>query len=104
MKTKDILEWVVGESINGEFLNFVNVPEEGESEGEQNEEWWITWCGGCPPFVVPSGKYLYFYESNLGVDAIVTRFGTYVPDVTIEVGYNEHEQAWEYMYLYKVEE
>lgn len=39
MKAIEILEWICKESIEGEFLNIVDVPE--TSWWEQNEEWWM---------------------------------------------------------------
>ena len=65
MKTKDILEWVCKESINGEFLDTIEVPDEGVEPWEQNEEWWLGHFGMCPPFPIPRGKYLYFYTSQV---------------------------------------
>ncbi len=62
MKAKQVLEWIVEKSINGENLNFVYVPEEGQEEWEQNEEWWLYFFGAVPPGPVPVGRYLYFYS------------------------------------------
>lgn len=78
MKANAILEWVVKESINAEFLGFIDIPEEGECEWEQNEEWWNNTIGGVPPSPVNEGRYLYLYESN--VDDTLG-----VPDAEIEL-------------------
>lgn len=91
MKATEILEWIVKESINGEFLNLVDIPEEGGKEWQQNEEWWYDWCGSCPPHSIPSGKYLYYYTSAISEICNVQ------PDATIEFP-NED------IYLYKVED
>ena len=92
MKATEILEWIVKESINGEFLNLVDVPEEGNEEWEQNEEWWYDWCGSCPPHSIPSGKYMYYYTC-----AISDKINNVQPDATIEF-------PCEDIYLYKVED
>lgn len=98
MKAIEILEWIVNESINGEFLNFVNVPEEGNENWEQNEEWWNTWCGSCPPKPIPSGRYLYYYSGSH--DEIRDK-NNYVrtPDVVVHL-----EDDEELIYLYKLED
>lgn len=101
MKTKDILEWVVGESINGEFLNFVNVPEEGENEWEQNEEWWNNMFGACPPHSIPAGRYLYYYDSSYPYAIHYEGKSCFNPDVQIEIPVDD---GFDYIYLYKVEE
>ena len=104
MKAIEILEWICRESINGEDLNIIEVPEEGESSWEQNEEWWNNYFGACPPHSVSAGKYLYYYESSLGIEWIVTRLGKQEPDATIEVGYNDAKECWDYIHLYKLED
>ncbi len=98
MKATEILEWIVKESINGEFLNFVDVPEEGNEQWEQNEGWWDTWCGSCPPSPIPSGVYLYYYSGSH--DEIRDRHN-YVrtPDAVVHL-----EDDEELIYLYKVED
>ena len=96
MKSKDILTWVIKESIEGEFLNFVDVPEEGENEWQQNEGWWNAWCGGYPPRPIPSGHYLYYYQSAI-CDKIYFNGQYHEPDAQIEI-------SSDYIYLYKIEE
>ena len=95
MKATEILEWIVKESISGEFLNFVDVPEEGENEWQQNEEWWNTWCGSCPPHPIPSGRYMYYYPSAISYGQLED------PDATIEI---PCDNGWEFIHLYKVED
>ena len=101
MKATEILEWIVKESINGEFLNLVDVPEEGEEEWQQNEEWWNTWCGSCPPHSIPSGKYLYFYTSSMP-----TSWGEdyMYPDAQIELCNTGDMYDYDYINLYKLED
>lgn len=99
MKATEILEWIVKESINGEFLNFVDVPEEGNEEWEQNEGWWLNQFGMYPPCPIEKGKYLYYYTS--AIDEEIDN-GCYVqPDATIELS---DEHGFDYIYLYKVED
>lgn len=95
MKAIDILEWIVKESINGEFINLVNVPEEGDNEWQQNEEWWIYQFGMYPPYPIPSGRYMYYHTSQIPYGQLEE------PDATIEL---PTERGWDYIHLYKVEE
>lgn len=99
MKATEILEWIVKESINGEFLNLVDVPEEGKEEWQQNEKWWNTWCGSCPPSPIPSGRYLYYYQSAI-CDTMWFNGQYHEPDAQIEL---PCEDGFDYIYLYKVE-
>ena len=100
MKAIQILEWIVKESIEGGFLNFVDVPEEGENEWQQNEDWWKVFCGSCPPHPIQSGRYLYYYQSAICDDMYIGgRY--YEPDSQIEI---PDEYGFDYIYLYKIEE
>jgi len=102
MKAIDILKWIVNESIEGELLYFVDVPEEGNEEWEQNEGWWHTWCGSCPPSAIPSGRYLYYYHCLGDFDDYVFLDGKFIePDAQIELA---DEEGFNYIYLYKIEE
>ena len=101
MKAIQILEWVVKESIDGEFLNFVDVPEEGENEWQQNEEWWNVWCGNYPPHPIKCGHYLYYYQSAI-CDTIYLNGQYYGPDAQIEIP--DDKSGFDYIYLYKVED
>lgn len=95
MKAIEILDWICRESIEGEFLNIIEVPEEGENEWEQNEDWWINQMGMYPPYPIEKGRYLYYYTSAIS-DEIDN--GCYVqPNATIEL-------SNEYILLYKVED
>ena len=98
MKTSDILKWIITESVNGEFLNTIHVPEEGEEEWEQNETWWLNTMGGLPPSAIPSGNYLYYYESAIP-NRIHTNEKMFKPDAEIEL--SEHD-GFDYIYLYKL--
>ena len=100
MKATEILEWIVNEPVSGEFLNFVDVPEEGNEEWEQNEEWWTGWCGNYPPHPITSGRYLYYYQSAI-CDTIYFDGKFNEPDAKIEV---PCEDGFDYIYLYKVED
>lgn len=98
MKATEILEWIIRESIEGEFLNYVDVPEEGDGEYQQNEEWWTMWCGNYPPHPIQSGRYLYYYQSAI-CDTIYFNGQYHQPDTQIEI-----ENGFDYIYLYKIEE
>jgi len=100
MKATEILEWIIRESIEGDFLNYVDVPEEGENELQQNEEWWTMWCGNYPPHPIPSGRYLYYYQSAV-CDTIYFNGQHHAPDAQIEI---PDENGFDYIYLYKIEE
>lgn len=66
MDIGNILSWIVDESIDGEYLGIIDVPEEGDEDYEQNKDWWMQTIGACPPRSIPSGKYLYFYTDCIG--------------------------------------
>lgn len=98
MKAKDLLKWIIDKSINGEFLNIIDVPEEGENEWQQNEEWWINQVGMYPPYPIEVGKYMYFYASQvLGVELED-------PDAEIEICNADNMYDYDYIYLYKLED
>ena len=96
MKAITILEWIIEESICGEQIGIVDVPEEGDNEWQQNEEWWCTMFGNCPPSPMPSGKYLYYYESQ--IDYTIDHKQ---PDAQIEI---PTASGFDYINLYKIEE
>lgn len=100
MKAKDILEWVVMENIEGEYLHFLDVPEAGDNGWEQNKEWWIDNMDGCPPSPIESGCYLLYYQSLI-CDTIFCGGAYHVPDAQIEIPTNS---GFDYIYLYKVED
>lgn len=101
MKTIEILEWIIKESINGEFLNIIDVPEEGEETFEQNEEWWLNTFGGVPPHPVKPGQYLYFYissfRSGFGEDYMYPDFSIELPDASMTFG-------TDYINFYRIED
>lgn len=98
MEAKDLLKWIIAKSINGEFLNIIDVPEEGENEWQQNEEWWINQLGMYPPYPIEAGKYMYFYASQvLGAELED-------PDAEIEICNADNMYGYDYIYLYKLED
>lgn len=100
MKAKAVLEWIVKESINGESLSFVDVPEEGQGTWKQNEEWWLNYFGAVPSGPVPAGRYLYFYSdtyNEINYDGKYEK--VFTPDVEIEVDPNVCT-----IYLYLIED
>ena len=102
MKAKDILKWICRESINGEFLNLIEVPKEGDNEWEQNEDWWNDTLGACPPFAIPSGTYLFYYASS-GIDAGIPNASGRWEDVDQEIEIPT-DRGFDYIYLYKLED
>ena len=80
--SREILEWIIVNSIEGEFLAIAIVPEEGNEEWEQNEEWWIHMFGGTPPNAQSSGEYLYFYSDTIDDESI----NGHIYDFEIELG------------------
>lgn len=103
MKANDILAWICKESINGEFLNFVEVPDEYDDYNPQTEEWWINEFGACPPCAIAKGKYMYFYASQVGED-IIDEHGNYIePDAQIEICNDSGMFGYDYINLYFVE-
>ncbi len=100
MKAKQILEWIVKESVNGEFLNFLEVPDEGTEEWEQNEEWWISQLGATPPAAIQAGRYLYYYSDQLEmIDYDGQMQKCFTPDVIIE---SVSDNC--YIFLYRMED
>ena len=98
MKAITALEWICRESINGEYINIIDVPKEGANEWEQNEAWWISMFGGMPATPVPSGRYLYYYDSS--VEEMLNEYGEY--DAQIEIPCSMG--GFDYIYLYKLED
>ena len=93
-----ILQWAVRESINFEFINFVDVPDEYDEITPQTEEWWQNFCGGCPPAPIAAGKYLYYYRDQYDEINYDGEFEMcFEPDATIELSDTE-------IYLYFIEE
>lgn len=106
MKAKDILRWIVTESINGEFLGILDVPEEGEEEWQQNAEWWLATMGGVPPYPIPHGKYLYYHSSNIPIGDICVQdaqhcWVSHDADVAIELS---DINGFSYVLLFKIDE
>ena len=102
MKAIDILDWIIRQSVEGEILNIVVVPEEGEHSWEQNEEWWTQMFGNFPSSPAPAGTYLYYYRSSF-YDEYITDNNGYIktPDVKIEI---PTDSDFDYIYLYKLED
>ena len=101
MKAKQILEWIVSESVSGEDLGFVDVPDENDAFTPQNEEWWLNFCGGLPPKAIPAGHYLYYYREQY--DEITDEHGNIMePDAEVELSGNNG--YFSPMYLYLIED
>ena len=103
MKTSTILEWIISQNINGKFLHTIDVPEEGEEEWQQNEEWWCEALGFYPPAPIEAGRYLYFYVSEVEEDVWDAYNGYCEPDAEIEVCNSDHLYGYDYIHLYKLE-
>jgi hypothetical protein len=105
MKAIELLDWIVRDSINGEFLGTIEVP----CKEEQTEEWWIDTFGGVPPHSrgvpphsISEGKYLYFYESQLPSAEVHDMRNAYVaPDTIVEL---PTDSGFDYIFLYMIEE
>lgn len=93
MLAKDVLEWICKSSINGEFLNLIDIPE----KEEQTEEWWIDTFGGLPAHVIPEGKYLYFYTSQID-------YFDFEPDAEIELCNTGTMHDYDYINLIKIDD
>lgn len=102
MKAIDVLKWICDASIEGELLNIVDVPEEGNEEWEQNKEWWYNTFGNCPPHAISSGRYLYYYQSS-GIDAGIPNSRGQWEDTDAEIEIPT-EGGFDYIYLYKLED
>lgn len=88
-----ILEWITTFPVNGEDLFIVDVPDSDEFESQ--EEFMLKFFGGTTPHEIPSGKYLYYWRSDSGLDCVETSKETVVPDAEIESGVD-------YILLYKI--
>lgn len=91
MKATEILEWICRESINGENLNMIEIPDWWELD----DEWWNNMFGACPPCPIAAGKYMYYHTSNIGWGQLED------PDATIELPI---KNGFDYIHLYKVED
>lgn len=100
MKAIDILEWIYRESIEGELLNIIEVPEEGENEWEQNEEWWNNMFSAFPPHPIAAGRYLYYYQDAI-CDTIYFNGQYHAPDAQIEL---PTEDGFDYINLYRLKD
>lgn len=90
MQAIKLLNWVVTNGIDGEFLGILDVPEVGENWWAQNKTWWINALGGFPQANIEPGRYLYFYESQNSL------YPAAFPDAMIEL-------KNDYVYLYKID-
>lgn len=72
IKEKELLRWMFeSEIIDGdcEMCGMVDVPETGEGEGCQNEQWWREkFLVHAPENPLPAGCYLYFYDCDTFYD------------------------------------
>lgn len=101
MKAKEILKWICKESIEGEYLNIIDIPDENDEWNPQTEEWWTNQFGALPPAPVPAGEYLYYYRCDGGAcDWITDEHGNNCqPDVEVEV-----VETGDSIYLYRLED
>lgn len=97
MKTIDIFNWFVVNSINGEFLSIIDVPEEA------SDEWWEFRFVSHPKQKVVKGTYLYYYASQI-CDDIKDEFGNVIePDAKIEICNTDDMYDYDVVLLYKME-
>lgn len=99
MKANDILSWIIRESIDGENLFMLEVPEEGDAEWEQNEEWWVSTIGSAPPAPLAAGRYLFYYSSQICNDVGIESYANVSPDAEIEA-----EPYTDSIYFYLIED
>ena len=100
MTYREVLDWVIRHSINGEFLNIIEVPKEGNECGGQNYEWWMQMFGALPDEPLAEGIYLYFYTSQIN-DNIDDNFGHVVePDKSLRLFVN----GYDWINFYKLED
>lgn len=102
MKAIEILKWIVGECISGEDLIIIDIPEEGDNEWEQNEEWWNHLVGGCPPHAIKAGRYICFYQSS-GLESSIQDEHGFLIDADAEIEIPD-ENGFDYFYLYRLED
>ena len=97
MKKSKILDWILDNNINPILLQRINVPEEGDEEYQQNEEWWIDIFGATPSAPVMPGKYFYFYASRVVADELEY-------DAQIEVCNEDTMFGYDYINFIRIEE
>ena len=97
MKAIEILKWICEDSINGEFLNTIEVPEAGVEEDKQNRQWWITQFGFAPYQILEPGTYLYFYASQIDVTDHYIE-----PDAHIVIENEDNMWGYDYVNLYRI--
>ena len=97
MTYKDALQWMIDYSINGEFINIIDI-----RDVEDQSEWWKDMFGGCPSVPVQEGKYMYFY-SNQVYDDVEDENGKVIePDAQIELEYPNN--TTEFIKLYRLDD
>ena len=97
MKAKEILKWMLRESVECELVNILDVPAEDDEFSPQDEEWWQNMLGAIPPAPLPSGEYVYYWRNSY--DEIKDEHGNIVePDATIED--YDHDD----IFLYRLED
>lgn len=97
MKASEILKWICKESINGEDLNMIEIPD----WWEQDDEAWVEMFGGVPSKTIASGKYLYYYDIDIPY-AIQIDENVFEADAQIEIPVNNG--GFDYAYFYRVED
>lgn len=105
MKAINVLEWIVNQSINGEYLNFVDIPQEGVHVGEQNNDWWMNMFGGIPNTRVEAGRYLYLFVTDMCSYDDACGFNPFDPDFYIELSGDENSMFdTEFINFFKMED
>ena len=97
MKKRKILDWILDNGINPILLQRINIPEEGDDEDKQNEEWWIDLFGGAPSAPIMPGKYFYYYASRVFADKLEY-------DAQIEICNADNMFGYDYVNFIRIEE
>lgn len=69
MKAREILDWIIKYSLNGEDLNSVEIS--AGDEFESQSDFILHFFGCSPDKVIQPGEYLYVYSDILPVDFYV---------------------------------
>lgn len=100
MTYREVLDWVIRHSINGEFLNIIEVPQKGNECGDQNDGWWMRMFGALVGEPLAEGKYLYFYTSQIP-DNVDDNLGHVIkPDKSLRLFGN----GYDWINFYRLEE
>lgn len=72
MKAREILDWIIKYSLNGEDLNSVEIS--AGNEFESQPDFILRFFGCSPDKVIQPGEYLYVYSDVLPEDFYVSEF------------------------------